>query len=238
VIKAEALGDLTRIQREILEAIRNITRDRGRPPAMREVLEHVDIGSPGALSYQYRRLEAKGYMRREAGRPRTVEVRLPGEPAFPSDAGQPAPLPGDIPMAAAVIGDSARERVVWVPIAGRIAAGAPVLAEQSIEGYLPLPTEVVGREEGVFLLEVAGDSMIGVGIFSGDWVVVRPLFQAPQNGDIVAATIDGVELEGTVKTYKKVGRQVWLMPHNPAHTPIPGSKAKYAGKVIAVLRRV
>jgi repressor LexA len=80
--------------------------------------------------------------------------------------------------------------------------------------------------------------MIGVGIVSGDWVVVCPLFQAPKNGDIVAATIDGVELEGTVKTYKKLGRHVWLMPQNPAYTPIPGGKAKLAGKVVAVLRRV
>jgi repressor LexA len=128
--------------------------------------------------------------------------------------------------------------VAWVPIAGRIAAGSPVLAEQAIEDYLPLPREVVGREEGLFILEVVGDSMIGAEIVTGDWVVVRPLFQAPRNGDIVAATIDGVELEGTVKTYKKVGRHVWLMPQNPAYTPIPGGKAKFAGKVVAVLRRV
>jgi repressor LexA len=80
--------------------------------------------------------------------------------------------------------------------------------------------------------------MIGVGIFPGDRVVVCPLFQPPRNGDIVAATIDGVELEGTIKPYKKVGRQVWLMPQNPAYTPIPGGKAKFAGKVVAVLRRV
>jgi len=129
--------------------------------------------------------------------------------------------------------------VVWVPVAGRIAAGGPITAEQSIEDYFPLPKEVVGGDnEELFILEVVGDSMIGVGIFHGDWVVVRRLFRPPQDGDIVAATIDGVELEGTVKTYKKVGRQVWLMPHNPAYTPIPGGKAKFAGKVVAVVRRV
>jgi len=80
--------------------------------------------------------------------------------------------------------------------------------------------------------------MIGVGIFPGDWVVIRPLLQPPRDGDIVAATIDGFDVEGTVKTYKKVGRQVWLMPQNPAYTPIPGGRAKFAGKVVAVLRRV
>jgi repressor LexA len=223
----EPLDDLTPIQREILQVIRRLTRDRRHPPSMREVLDNVGLDSPGALAYQYRRLEAKGYMRREPGRPRTVEVRLPTEPGFPAAAGEPEPPPGD----------TGPERVVWVPVAGRIAAGGPVLAQQSIEGYLPLPTEVVGRQEGLFILEVVGDSMIGAGIVPGDWVVVRPLFQPPKDGDIVAATIDGIELEGTVKTYKKVGRQVWLMPQNPAYTPIPGGKAKYAGKVVAVLRR-
>ncbi len=231
MIDAELPSDLTRIQREILLAIRSLTRRAGgRPPSMSEVLENISLSSSGALSHQYRRLVAKGYMRREAGRARAVEVRLPGEAAFPSEAGEPGPPP-------AATGPDP-ERVVWVPIAGRIAAGAPVLAQQSIEDYLPLPREVIGREEGHFILEVAGDSMTGVGIFPGDWVVVRPLFQPPQNGDIVAATIEGVEEEGTVKTYLKLGRNVWLMPHNPVHTPIPGGRAKYAGKVIAVLRRV
>jgi repressor LexA len=240
VDNAVPLNDLTLIQREILKAIRRLTRDRGHPPCMREVLENIHLDSPGALSYQYGRLEAQGHLRREAGRPRTVEVRLPGEPAFPSEAREPEQLPGDTePEAGETPGHARPEKVVWVPIVGRIAAGGPILAQQESAGeYLPLPREVVGREEELFILEVVGDSMIGVGIFSGDWVVVRPLFQAPQNGDIVAATIDGVELEGTVKTYKKVGRHVWLMPQNPAYTPIPGGRATFAGKVVAVLRRV
>lgn len=230
-------GDLTLIQLDILRAIRSLSRDCGHPPAMREVLDRVGLGSLGALAYQYRKLESKGYIRRQPGRPRTVEARLPGETVFPSEMPDASHFGPDAGPLAGTPGDTSQQ-VTWVPIAGRIAAGVPVIAGQPIEGYLPLPTEVVGKEEGVFLLEVAGDSMIGAGIFSGDWVVVRPLFQAPQNGDIVVATIDGVELEGTVKTYQKVGRQVWLMPQNPAHIPIPGDKAKFAGKVIAVLRRV
>jgi repressor LexA len=239
VISAERPGGLTPVQREILVAIRSHTRDRGRPPSMREVLESIDLGSTGALSYQYRQLAASGYLRWEPGRPRTVEVRLPGEPAFPSEAGQPGQLPGDAGLEAGrAPAGRGPEQVAWVPVAGRIAAGSPVLAQQSIEDYLPLPREVVGRQEGLFILEVVGDSMTGAGIVSGDWVVVRPLFEAPQDGDIVAATIAGVEVEGTVKTYKKVGRQVWLMPQNPAYTPIPGSRAKFAGKVIALLRRI
>jgi repressor LexA len=80
--------------------------------------------------------------------------------------------------------------------------------------------------------------MTGAGIFSGDWVVVRELFDRPKNDDIVAALLDGNEVEGTIKTYRKVNRRVWLMPHNPAHTPIPGDHAIIRGKVVAVLRQV
>ncbi len=236
--RADRPGDLTLIQHDILRAIRSLSRDYGHPPAMREVLDRVDLGSVGALAYQYRKLEGKGFIRRRPGQPRTVEARLPGEMAFPSDGPEAIHLGPDASPLPGTPGDTSQQQVTWVPIAGRIAAGVPVLTETPPGEYLPLPTEVVGKEEGVFLLEVAGDSMIGVGIFSGDWVVVRPLFRAPRNGDIVAATIDGAELEGTVKTYKKVGQQAWLMPQNPAHTPIPGDNAKFAGKVIAVLRRV
>jgi repressor LexA len=130
------------------------------------------------------------------------------------------------------------DKVVWVPIVGRIAAGRPILAQESIEGYAPMPAEVVGRDEGLFVLEVVGESMTGVGIFPRDWVVVRLLYESPQNGDIVVATVDGVEPEGTVKTYQKVDRQIWLMPQNSASTPIPGGKARIVGKVVAVLRRM
>jgi repressor LexA len=246
----EPLDDLTSTQRKILLAIRTLTRDQRHPPSIREVAEHLGRNNPGGLHYQYRQLEAKGYMRCEAGRPRTVEVRLPGEPPFspvpgesqpppaatPPDAAEPQPPPEPASADGAEVPDPGK--VTWVPVAGRISAGTPITAEQSIEEYLPLPTDVVGREEGLFILTVTGDSMIGVGIFPGDRVVIRPLFQPPQNNDIVAATIDGVELEGTIKTYKKVGNDIWLMPHNPAHTPIPGGNAEFAGKVVAVLRQL
>ena len=123
-----------------------------------------------------------------------------------------------------------------MPIVGRIAAGGPILAEQRIEDTFPLPKELVG-EGNLIALRVAGDSMIGVAIADGDWVVVRRESDV-ENGDIVAATIDGVEVEGTVKTFKRADGHIWLMPHNPLYTPILGDEAVIVGKVVAVLRRV
>ena len=217
---------LTPIQLAILTTIRRLTQERrGRPPPMRQVAATVSR-SLSALYYEYSELEDKGYLRRQPRHPLTVEARLPGEPPFGPEAGDPRPY-------------AKTETVAWVPIAGQIAAGPPILAEpRPSEGYLPLPREVVGRAEGLFILQVSGDSMTGVGINSGDWVVVRQLFQPPRNGDIVAAEIEGVEVEGTVKTYVKDGRDVWLMPQNPAYLPIRGNGAKIQGKVVALLRRV
>jgi repressor LexA len=218
---------LTQRQRNIVQFIDEYVREHGCSPSIREIAEGVSLASTSAVSYQLRELKTAGILGYDATHPRTVRVLQPGPPVT-----RPVEGTGETPRQAEP------GKVVWVPVAGRIAAGGPITAEQSIEDYLPLPKEVVGSEEGLFILEVVGDSMIGVGIFPGDRVVVCPLFQPPRNGDIVAATIDGVELEGTIKTYKKVGRQVWLMPQNPAYTPIPGGKAKFAGKVVAVLRRV
>ena len=127
-------------------------------------------------------------------------------------------------------------RVAHVPLVGRIAAGGPILAEQSTEDIFPLPRQLVGEGEFI-MLQVVGDSMINAAIADGDWVVVRPESDV-ENGDIVAATIDGVEVEGTVKTFKRSGGHIWLMPHNPAYAPILGDDAVIVGKVVAVLRRV
>ena len=190
---------------------------------MREIGEAVGLTSTSSVSYQLSTLQSKGYLRRDAGRPRTVEVRLPGHPAV-----RPEPDMGDdVPM------DIASQEAAYVPLVGRIAAGGPILAEEAIEDIFPLPRQIVG-EGNLFLLKVVGDSMINAAIADGDWVVVR---QQPvaENGDIVAAMLEG---EATVKTFKRSADHVWLMPHNPAYTPIPGDEAEILGKVVAVLRRV
>ena len=120
-----------------------------------------------------------------------------------------------------------------MPVLGRIAAGGPILAEEAVEDVFPLPKEIVG-EGSLFLLRVAGDSMVDAAITDGDWVAVRQQPTA-DNGEIVAAMIDG---EATVKTFKRKDGHVWLMPHNEAYEPIPGDDATILGKVVAVLRRL
>ncbi len=196
---------LTWRQRKVLQVIRESVQRRGYPPSMREIGEAVGLTSTSSVSYQLSTLQSKGYLRRDAGRPRTVEVRLPGHPAV-----RPEPDAETVPQM-----DIASQEAAYVPLVGRIAAGGPILAEESIE-------------------DIFGDSMIHAAIADGDWVVVR---QQPvaENGDIVAAMIDG---DATVKTFKRSDGHVWLMPHNPIYAPIPGDDAAILGRVVAVLRRV
>lgn len=213
-------GDrLTARQRIILEAIRDSVERRGYPPSIREICEAAGLVSTSSVAYQLRALERKGYLRRDPNRPRAVDVR----PTEPASAGHPAHGIDTEPAPAPV----------FVPVVGRIAAGGPILAEQVIEDVFPLPRALVG-EGTLFLLRVAGDSMIDAAISDGDWVVIRQQPTA-ENGDIVAAMIDG---EATVKTWRRRDGHAWLLPHNPAYSPILGDEATVLGRVVAVLRRV
>ena len=218
---------LTSRQRKIVRFISAWVHEHGYSPSMREIGRAVGLTSTSSVEHQLAALQAKGYLRRAAGCPRTVEVRLPGQPPVP-----PAPGP------AAARGPRRRparapKPAVRVPIVGRIAAGVPVPAEESADDIFPLPKELVGEGE-LFMLKVAGDSMIGAAIADGDWVVIRQQSDA-ESGEIVAAMIDG---EATVKTLKRSGNHVWLMPHNAAYTPILGDQATILGRVVSVLRRV
>jgi repressor LexA len=219
---------LTWRQRKVLQVIRDSVQKRGYPPSMREIGEAVGLTSTSSVSYQLSTLQRKGYLHRDVGRPRTVEVRLPGHPAVRPEPSKEEdteqPRDGlDIPS----------QEAAYVPLVGRVAAGIPILAEEQVEDVFPLPRQLVG-DGTLFLLNVAGDSMINAAIADGDWVVVRQQEDA-ENGEIVAAMIDG---EATVKTLKRSDGHVWLMPHNPAYTPILGDDAAILGKVVAVLRRV
>ncbi|GDY30315.1 LexA repressor [Gandjariella thermophila] len=206
---------LTPRQRRVLEVIRSWLDRHGYPPSVREIGEAVGLTSTSSVAHQLRALERKGYLRRDPNRPRAVGM-----------------LPPDVEVAAEPSGTDQPEPA-YVPLVGRIAAGGPILAEQNIEEVFPLPKEIVGHGE-LFLLRVAGDSMVDAAITDGDWVVVRQQPTA-DNGDVVAAMIDG---EATVKTFKRRDGHVWLMPHNPAYEPILGDEATVLGKVVAVLRRL
>jgi len=226
---------LTWRQRKVLQVIRDSVQKRGYPPSMREIGEAVGLTSTSSVSYQLSTLQAKGYLHRDAGRPRTVEVRLPGHPAVRPDFEQDEEETAEAPAGSF---DIPSQEAAYVPLVGRIAAGGPILAEQQVEDVFPLPKQLVGEGEH-FLLQVSGDSMINAAITDGDWVVVRSQSDA-ENGEIVAAMVEGQGAEGeaTVKTFKKSDGHVWLIPHNPLYAPILGDEATILGKVVAVLRRV
>jgi repressor LexA len=202
-------GALTNRQQLILKMIAEATAERGFPPTVREIAEGVGLRSPASVTHQLQVLERKGYIRRDPNSPRALEILLP--------AGNPE--------------ESAKP--IYVPMLGQIAAGGPILAEESVEMVLPLPVELVGTGE-TFMLRVKGDSMIEAAICDGDWVVVRSQSTA-NNGEIVAALLDD---EATVKTFKRSGTDVWLLPQNAAYSPIDGKFARIMGVVVAVIRKM
>jgi repressor LexA len=218
--------DLTPRQRSIVQVIEDSVQRYGYAPTLREIGEAVGLASTSSVSHQLSRLEQKGCLSRGAGRPRTAVVLPVADPAMEPDADHAS-------------GDIGGQRVARVPLVGRIAAGGPILADESIEDIIPLPRQLVG-EGNLIMLRVVGDSMINAAIADGDLVVVRRESDV-ENGDIVAATFDSdmsADREATVKTFKKSDGHVWLIPHNPAYVPILGDEAKILGKVVAVLRRV
>ncbi|GAA1321941.1 transcriptional repressor LexA [Brachybacterium rhamnosum] len=216
---SEATAALSRRQRLVLETITASLRSRGYPPTIREIGDAVGLTSSSSVSHQLQVLERKGFLRRDPRSPRAMEVVMPGEDGAPEQEADPAEV---------MAGPS-----VPVPLVGRIAAGVPITAHEQVEDVFTLPERLVGDGD-LFLLQVVGESMIDAAICDGDWVVVRSQPTA-EKGEIVAAMIDG---EATVKTFAQRDGHIWLMPHNPAFTPILGDAAEILGKVVAVLRAV
>lgn len=226
----------------ILEFIRESVARQGYAPSLREIAQAVGLSSQSTVSYHLSALVKKGYLSRGRGLPRTT-VELPSGPD-PAAAGPP-PAPPDEPetappaAAAELAAGPARadpDRPVPVPLIGRISAGVPITAQQEVEDTFLLPRKIVGHGT-LFMLRVAGDSMINAGITDGDYVIIRQQ-EKVFSGDIVAALIEGIEHEATVKTFQQAeDGKCWLMAHNPAYPPIPGDSAEIMGKVVAVLRR-
>lgn len=219
---------LTPRQQRVLATIKESIEQRGYPPSMREIGQAVGLTSTSSVAHQLRVLEQKGYLKRDPNRPRALEVFLPEVMAARRSLGSAEETSYD----ETGIGDVAVP-AIQVPLLGRIAAGGPILAEQTYDDVFPLPQQLVGDGQ-LFMLEVSGESMVDAAICDGDFVVVRQE-QTADNGTIVAAMIDG---EATVKTLQRKNGTVWLLPHNPAFDPIDGTHATILGVVTAVLRKV
>ena len=198
-------GKITDKQKEILEYIKEMILKKGYPPAVREICEAVHLKSSSVHSH-LESLEKNGYIRRDPTKPRTIEI-----------------LDDDFALT--------RREVVNVPVIGTVAAGTPILAEQNIEDYLPIPAEMLPNKE-VFMLKVKGNSMIEAGIYSGDKVIVAKQPDA-ENGDKVVALVDD---SATVKTFYKENGHFRLQPENSTMDPIILDHVEILGKVIGLFR--
>lgn len=198
---------LTYREAAIIEFIRSNVRLKGYPPSVREIGGAVGLKSSSTVHGYLKRLEDKGYIRRDPTKPRAVE--LIGDPIRPR-----------------------AEEINMVPVLGRVAAGLPILATENRDFNLPLPSSFFGDGE-FFMLKVKGDSMIDAGIHEGDLVVVRQQ-PAANNGDIVVAMIED---EATVKRFYRENSQIRLQPENPAMEPIIAKDVSILGKVVGLLRR-
>lgn len=204
---------LSETQKRILDFIRTSLHENGYPPSMRQIGAAAGLKSLSSISYQLTKLENAGHIRREAGKPRALEIINEQQ-----ETNQQTPH---------------SEETKLVPLVGQIAAGTPITAEQHIDEILPLPKQLVGSGT-LFMLKVVGDSMIDAAICDGDYVVVREQKEAT-NGDIVAALLDD---EATVKVFRKRDGHTWLLPQNTAYEPILGDHASILGKIVAVLRSI
>lgn len=194
-------------QAAILNFIRQQINEKGYPPSVREIGQAVGLYSSSTVHGHLRRLEEKGYIRRDPTKPRAIEVISDRQPVR-------------------------RKEMVNVPVVGKVTAGEPILAVENVEDHFPLPLEFV-RDEDVFMLRVHGDSMVGAGIFDGDYVVIRPQ-KVAQNGDIVVALMGD---EATVKRFYKEAEHIRLQPENPNWQPIITTQVEVLGKVIGLVRR-
>ena len=230
---AEVINDLDKRARAVYEAVRAAIATHGYPPSLREIGEQVGLTSPSSVKHQLDKLERLGLVRRDPNRPRAMEVvsadSAPSGRAATSGGAHVTSL--DSPSVPGVEDGE----TVAVPLVGRIAAGAPILAEQEVADVMALPRRLTGEGE-LFMLEVHGDSMIEAAICDGDWVVVRSQPDAA-NGEIVAAMIEDVDgASATVKVLSRRDGHQWLLPRNSSYAPIDGDQATIMGKVVTVLR--
>lgn len=199
-------GKITAKQQEILDYIKETILKKGYPPAVREICEAVHLKSTSSVHSHLETLERNGYIRRDPTKPRTIEI-----------------LDESFGMV--------RKEMVQVPIIGTVAAGQPLLAEEHIEDYFPIPAELLPNEQ-IFMLRVKGESMINMGIYDGDQVLVAQTGTA-RNGEIVVALVDD---SATVKRFFKENGHYRLQPENDTMEPIIVPEVEILGKVIGLFR--
>jgi repressor LexA len=199
--------DLTKRQKEIFEFIRRYAAKTGYPPTVREIGKAVGLHSSSTVHAHLANLEKAGLLRRDPSKPRAIELLI----------------------------DKAKKaiRTDGLPLVGQVAAGEPIVAEENIEEYLEIP-DVIGGEDGDYILQVRGESMKDAGILEGDYVVVRPSDDA-DNGEIVVALIGD---EATVKRIYRESDHIRLQPENAAMEPIRTPDARVLGRVVGVFRKV
>ncbi len=197
---------ITAKQNEILEYIKECVLKKGYPPSVREICEAVHLKSTSSVHSHLATLEEKGYIRRDPTKPRTIEII--DEEFNPS-----------------------RRELYSVPLVGTVAAGQPILAEQNISDYFPIPADMLPNGE-VFMLEVKGESMVNAGILNGDKVIVQ-MQNTARNGEMVVALLED---SATVKTFYKENGHFRLQPENDHMDPIIADDVQIMGKVIGVFR--
>lgn len=202
-----AQGKITAKQKEILEYIKVQILERGYPPAVREICEAVHLKSTSSVHSHLETLEKNGYIRRDPTKPRAIEIC--------DDSFQ-----------------MVRTEMISLPVVGNVAAGQPILAEENIESYFPIPAEFIPGGDPSFILKVRGDSMINAGINNGDQIFVQSC-SAARNGDMVVALIDD---SATVKTFYREKGHIRLQPENDNMDPIIVNDCKILGKVFGVFR--
>lgn len=199
-------GKITEKQEEILRYIKDTILGKGYPPTVREICEAVHLKSTSSVHSHLETLERNGYIRRDPTKPRAMEIL---DDTF----------------------GLTRREMVQVPMIGTVAAGQPILAEENIEDYFPVPAELLPNAQ-TFMLRIKGNSMINAGIFDGDQVIVEQTSHA-DNGDIVVALIDD---SATVKRFYKEDGHYRLQPENDSMEPIIVSDMNVLGKVIGLFR--
>ncbi|HIT40691.1 MAG TPA: transcriptional repressor LexA [Candidatus Caccovicinus merdipullorum] len=199
-------GKISAKQQEILEYIKETILKKGYPPSVREICEAVHLKSTSSVHSHLETLEENGYIRRDPTKPRTIEI-----------------LDDNFNLT--------RREMVNIPVLGTVAAGQPILAQENIENYFPIPAELLPNQK-TFMLRVKGDSMINAGIFNGDQIIVAQQ-ETAENGEIVVALLDD---SATVKRFFKENGHFRLQPENDAMEPILTDSVQILGKVIGLMR--